>query len=151
VKYFDGEQLGTIESLGGWTLITIPDVPPSLNKYLRMHWAVKKRLRQHWAWALKVALARVGFSPAGERTPKMSVNITIFLSRRFDRENSWGGCKPIIDAMRDVGLIRNDSERWLDLGVAQTIGEPHTVIEFRKTSSIEPATRADNKTGGDSK
>jgi hypothetical protein len=35
--------------------------------------------------------------------------------------------------MRDVGLIRNDSPKWLDLGVCENRDDgPFTVIEFEE-------------------
>jgi hypothetical protein len=51
----------------------------------------------------------------------------------IDRDNLYGSCKPLIDAMRDVGLIRNDSPKWLDLGVCENRDDgPFTVIEFEE-------------------
>lgn len=119
----------------GWTRLEFPGVvPPSLNEYLReyRHWAKRRRLRRTWAWRLTVELARVAPGVTGPDQPKMSVNVIIYRPRRLDKDGAYGGCKPVLDAMRDVGLIRNDSERWLDLGVSQMIGPPKTVIEFRE-------------------
>lgn len=117
-------------------------VPPSANKYLRMHWAVKKKLRQGYSWSINMALLdqlkgqldRFWRRPL----PKMRVQITIYSAgvrvRRLDTDNLWGGCKPLIDAMRDDGLIKNDSPKWLDLGIAECRepGWTGTKIEFEE-------------------
>jgi hypothetical protein len=115
-------------------------VPPSANRYLRMHWAVKKKLRHGYSWAISMALLdqlkgqldRFWRQPL----PKMRVQVTVHSGgasvRRLDADNLWGGCKPLIDAMRDAGLIRNDSPKWIDLGVRENRepGRTGTRIEF---------------------
>jgi hypothetical protein len=98
-----------------------------------MHWAEKKRLR-HGFWNALAALTDVDNRMGGPE--KMRVQITVHSHgarvRRLDPDNLWGGCKPLIDAMRDVGLIKNDSPKWLDLGVAECRepGRTGTRIEF---------------------
>ena len=112
--------------------IRIEAVPPSLNKYLRMHWAVKKRLR-HEFWLLLAERTNIDNRMSGPEKMRVQINVHSkgATARRLDSENLWGGCKPLIDAMRDVGLIRNDSPRWLDLGVCEKREDgPFTVIEF---------------------
>ena len=117
----------------GWTRIEFDDVPESINAFMRLHFGERKRLREKWAWRLKLALMRLGYDLSLE-APKMSVNFTIHRPRRLDRDNNWGACKVIVDAMRDINFIRNDSEVWLDEGVSQMIGPERTVIEFRETA-----------------
>lgn len=115
--------------------IRIEAVPPSANKYQRMHWAVKKKLRTRFHAELFVASLESG--KFGYPHAKMRVQINVHskgaTARRLDPDNLWGGCKPLIDAMRDVGLIRNDSPKWLDLGVSEIRTDgPFTEILFEE-------------------
>jgi hypothetical protein len=122
------------ERPSGWTRIEINDVPPSANELRReyRHWAVYRDLREKWTWLLQAELVWLRLSFVRELRPKMSVNITIYRPRRLDDDNARGGCKPVWDAMKDIGLIRNDSLKWLDSGVSQMIGPERTIIEFRE-------------------
>lgn len=85
-----------------------------------MHWAVKRRLRKNLAWEIiwatstterKAEPGRMRVSIEIWRAPKPGRKMT----RRLDPDNLVGGCKILIDAMRDAGLLKNDSPRWLDL------------------------------------
>jgi hypothetical protein len=49
----------------------------------------------------------------------MRVVIQLIKPRLYDHDNFVGGCKPIIDSLRKLGLIHNDSPHWLDLQVEQ--------------------------------
>jgi len=49
----------------------------------------------------------------------MNLDICVEHMRMFDRDNLWGACKPVIDAIGNLKLIRNDSEEYIDLTVAQ--------------------------------
>ena len=105
--------------------LTLQSLPPSTNMLERMHWAVKRRLRSQLQWELTAALADMGrkLPPLlyGKTAPKRRVTITTFRPRRLDPDNAVGGCKVLLDAMRDIGLIRNDSPKWLELIVNQHI------------------------------
>jgi hypothetical protein len=107
--------------------LVVPSITPSTNQLMRMHWAVKRRLRQSLQWELVTALAQTGepLPPAesGKTAPKRMVKITTYHPRRFDPDNASGGCKVLLDAMRDVGLLRNDSPKWLELIVVQKIAK----------------------------
>lgn len=126
--------------------IRIDMVPPSLNKYMRMHWAVKKRLRESYGNLLRLCLADAGIE-LPEITTKMRVQISIHsrgaTARRLDTDNLYGGCKFLVDSMRDVWLIRNDSPKWLDLSICEYREDgPFTVIEF-EPFTIEPSSKAE--------
>jgi len=105
--------------------LIISSLPPSTNILERMHWAVKKRLRNALRWELTAAIADIGrYLPPIEyalKPPKRRVTITTYRPRRFDPDNAVGGCKVLLDAMRDIGLLRNDSPKWLELVVYQVI------------------------------
>jgi hypothetical protein len=68
---------------------------------------------------------------------RVRVEFTIAHPKPYDPDNAVGALKPVLDAMRRVRWIRDDSETWLELlPVRQersTAGAPATTIE------IEPA------------
>ena len=63
---------------------------------------------------------------------RMGVHIERRAPRELDLDNLYGGVKPILDAMVELGLLVDDRPRWLDLTVTQRKpdkGEPpHTII-----------------------
>lgn len=120
--------------------LVLSSIPPSLNQYLRMHWAVKRKLRVKYHWELLSCLSVMSWEQKPkQKTPKASVKISVFRPRRLDQDNLTGGLKPLIDAMRDVGLIRDDSPRWLDLIVRQEKDSitPRVEIEVEELQSVK--------------
>lgn len=108
-------------------------LPPSLTTYLRLHWAQKKKWRQDFAWALRAALSEAGLELPDPPAPKKRVRVTVHRIRLYDEDNLKGGCKPLWDGMRDIGLIRNDTPRWLRTEVEQKQSRsPRTEIEIEE-------------------
>jgi uncharacterized protein YjiS (DUF1127 family) len=103
--------------------LTLKSIPPSANVVMRMHWAERRRLRSTLQWELTAALADIGrkLPPIehGPKAPKQRVTVTVYRPRRLDPDNAQP--KILLDAMRDIGLIRNDSPKWLELVVNQCI------------------------------
>jgi Holliday junction resolvase RusA-like endonuclease len=85
-----------------------------------MHWGVKRALRRRLGWELRVAWAGAGGKVEEGRR---KVKVHLYLPRRYDHDNAVGGAKVLIDAMRDVGLLKNDSLRWLDLELEQHLSK----------------------------
>lgn len=52
--------------------------------------------------------------------------------RRFDRQNLRAGCKPILDALKRLGVIHGDTPRWVEDDADQRRAEP---------GELAPATR----------
>jgi len=107
----------------------VSDVPPSLNKVLRMHWRKRQGLLHAWMWMVRIALGH----PLTACNGKRRVTITLHHSRLFDQDNSYGACKVIFDALKAQGLIVDDSPEWLDAHVEQKKckhKERHTVIKL---------------------
>lgn len=120
----------------------------STNTLERMHWAVKKRHRSTMAWQIVAGAADAGnpLPPIIMAPPdvRMRVKITIYRARRFDPDNVRGGTvKIILDAMRDLQLLKNDSPRWLELEVEQRLEKD----KLRERTEVEMAP-AENPTGG---
>lgn len=112
--------------------LTIQDVPPSLNKVLRMHWAKKRALWNDWRCNIRGEMRHVPtMAPLKRR-----VIIRLCHSRMYDKDNAYGAVKPVVDALKEWALIFNDTAEWLDLTVEQQKcphKQRHTIIE------LEPA------------
>ena len=111
--------------------LTIKTIPPSLNQHQRSHWAEKKRLRQNYQWELtQQFMAQAAPFPNPES--RMHVRISIYRKRLLDPDNLC--VKSLLDAMRDVKLIRDDSLKWITLKVEQfkDIDNPRVEIELEE-------------------
>jgi len=112
--------------------IVIQEVPPSLNKTQRMHWAARERMNNDWKWLVRSQMPEFVLHPF----VKMHCRITLAHSRAFDKDNAYGACKPLIDALRHWKLIFDDTPDYLDLTVEQvksTRKQRHTIIELEIT------------------
>lgn len=130
------------------TTITLAGAPLSTNQLERLHWAVKRKMRSRLAWEIRFALLDAGYDvpreiPPPKPQPKMSVKIRAYRKRRLDPDNAFGGVKVIIDAMRDVGLLHNDSPRWIALDVEQFVDAQNIRTEI----DLEPI-REQKSSGG---
>lgn len=81
---------------------------PSLNKlngrWSKLNWKKKflSYLRNYEFLALK-------------KKQKKTLIIERYGSRLLDRDNYHGGCKPMIDAIKEKGLIVDDSPKWCEI------------------------------------
>lgn len=121
-------------------------LPPSTNQLERMHWAVKKKLREKFTWELLSVLSETPWEPVPkDEIPKMKAAIIVYRGKgmkMLDEDNLAGGMKPLIDAIRDVGLIRNDSPKWFKLdSPRQERDRENSRVEIELT----PVSPAENK------
>jgi hypothetical protein len=117
--------------------LTIPRVPLSPNKLLGKHWSAKAKERT--LWMNEIIYGKVeGIPQLSHRwaKEKVKVIITIHNARQYDRDNAWGACKPILDAMKALGLIVDDRAAWCELEVRQ---EKSTRKDKRTEIYVEPA------------
>lgn len=109
--------------------IVLPDASPSLNTFMRAHWAVRKRIKKHWGDLVMVALPR---GPGIEATGKRRLTVERHGKRAIDVDNLAGGLKPIIDTLRAFRLLVDDNPMMMELAVSNVTlakGEkPHTVL-----------------------
>jgi hypothetical protein len=95
-------------------------VIPSLNITQRMHWTQLKRLRDSYVPYFMVAKAQAGFQkPEKWERRRVKILVVRYSSRQLDNDNFVGGCKQLIDAIRDAELIRDDSPKWVDVEYQQ--------------------------------
>lgn len=111
--------------------LDIPEVAPSTNRLMRMHWAARNRLIKKWQWLVWLEVFRLGFPslPPG----KLAVRITRYSRHVLDADNLAGTAKVVLDAMKAAALIADDSPAHIDLTCEQESGAPRTMI--RLTSS----------------
>jgi hypothetical protein len=112
--------------------LTIPDVPPSLNKVLNLHWRNQQKLKDKWKLLVRAQIIPIPMNLA----QKKRVRITLHHARPYDEDNAYGACKVLIDALKSWNLIWDDSAKYLTLFIWQERcphKKRHTIIE------LEPA------------
>lgn len=114
-------------------LMNILDTPPSPNeikrKYRNPH--VYQKLRHAWGWQLRAAagLGRFNLVVLAQSRQKMCVKIHIAHKELFDPDNLVGSTKVILDALREVQFLYQDSPEFLELEVTQEkCKTPYTLI-----------------------
>ena len=116
--------------------VTIHTEVPSNNKLLRMHWAERRRLKAVFITEIWANLVGGVDFPIKREQIKKKLIVTLYRrGRRYDKANAYGGAdKMIVDPLRDLGLIWNDSKPWLDLDVRQELDHenPRTEIEIEE-------------------
>lgn len=103
-----------VQDVAGMKL-DIPDVPPSLNRTLRMHWAARRKLNGVWLMWVRLRRPAIYLKPM----VKMNCSITLYHSRLYDKDNLYGAVKPVVDGLNALHLIYDDSPEYLQLTVDQ--------------------------------
>lgn len=102
----------------GIVVLNIPKASPSLNATTRAHWMVYYRQKKLWErliWVAKVE-ARVFSDPLFERA---ALTITRYGKRQLDPDNLVGGVKVLVDALKALRIITDDSPDHIWLTVYQ--------------------------------
>jgi hypothetical protein len=107
----------------------IPEASPSLNKYAYSHWRVRHADKKRWALMLLAESRRAGATKA---TGKRRLTIERHGRRKLDPDNLIGGAKGMIDELRALGLLLEDTDNALELAAINVpLGrgqKPHTVL-----------------------
>lgn len=96
--------------------ITLPFVTQSANKLIRTHWAKRRRIQHGY----EIALIASGVRDEAFQAKKGEVRrikFNVFRRSLLDRDNLIGGLKPLVDALRHVGVLSDDTEallKWED-------------------------------------
>lgn len=133
-------RLAEVTSTPAVLTIRMPHRTPSLNDLIGYSAHRKARIRKAWAHRLDyaIALAAPRRAVAPEHLfPTLASRLdwvtptnrpTVIVSRQvpgakhfLDRDNAWGGCKPVIDAIAAEGFIRNDRVKDIDLHIEQGV------------------------------
>jgi hypothetical protein len=98
------------------TSILISSPLMSGNYYSGRHWKLRHKMRKMYEkeiWAC-----------CNGKVPKFSGKVEVaIVSQRahlLDPDNLYSGCKPLLDAMKQLEIIEEDSPKYLDLNVSQS-------------------------------
>jgi len=112
-------------------ILQILDIPVSLNKLLRMHWAARKRIKNRWGNAVTVALVRAKFPRDFQRPPKkIKLDITIHhhtRGRLLDVDNTL---KFLLDSLKGT-VLYDDSPKWMELGSIKIVKSIENMTEIK--------------------
>lgn len=116
--------------------LTVAKASPSLNTINGRHWSHYRQQKKLWMQLILVAKmeAKVYGRPMLARA---KVSIERFGSKLLDGDNLVGGCKNLIDCLKALGIIVDDSPKHIDLTVSQ-----HLSKNIRTVIHIEELTRA---------
>jgi hypothetical protein len=120
-------------------VFAIRTIPPSLNEYERMHYIKRHKLSR--VFEKEIFYTLIGLFPAPIKPAEKKRRLIIDVHRRrlLDYDRLVGGCVPLVDAIKHLGLIVDDRPKWLDSEYRQTLvkkGEaPFVIIEIREDAA----------------
>jgi hypothetical protein len=117
---------------------SVLDVPPTINRLLRMHWTKRVAAKKVWTEELEAAL-HFGKPPAisilrawSECEDRVRIEVHVIHRKEFDQDNLASVCKIPLDALKTLGCIIDDGQKFIELPTpTQEIGKPET--RFRIT------------------
>lgn len=89
-------------------VLVIPDVPPSLNAFMRKHWAAQKQARMNLYLLLRNAKISEDVPDAVGRR-RIRIRVTFPTAARRDPDNYL---KVLLDALVSSEALYDDSDRW---------------------------------------
>lgn len=126
--------------------LEIPRELKSPNVWNGRHWRYKHRETQQWQEAITAAYLCLAYRDRkGGRLLQPEIKRRVVVARCVpskrnfikDDDNLAFSCKPLLDALKRIGLIHDDSREWIDRPMptqeVSSDGKWRTVIE------IEPA------------
>jgi hypothetical protein len=120
--------------------IVVPEVAPSLNRLMRMHWAKRRKLKKKWDWIIHVSMYQRGMDFAALRGGgKLQVRIIRRSVHILDPDNLHGAAKLILDAMCECGALIDDDPAHIELICEQERGTPQTTIKVMLAPSTSEA------------
>lgn len=115
-----------------WRAI-IPDVPPSANQFLRTHWGRRAKLKEKFQRLLYKAFFGSGVTKA---EGKRKVTLILHTKRQRDYANNFlAADKCILDSLVNLGYLKDDSPKWLELSLSSQVGTPQTIIEISEVEN----------------
>lgn len=107
--------------------LTIPRVAPSPN--VRMHWKQRYELHKLWVQEVWVSLKQQHY--AADPFERAQVSIERRSLRTLDTDNLYASAKPVLDALKTMHVIKDDSPERCELKVTQAKGVPQTTIRVQ--------------------
>lgn len=102
--------------------LRIPRRLESPNTWNGRHWRVKYRLSQEWEQEIAYGAVKAGEAPWILRICFVPPKVRVIVERQVpsarnfirDDDNLRFSVKPLLDALKRQGYIRNDSRKWLE-------------------------------------
>jgi hypothetical protein len=119
-------------------VVDLPVATPSLNELMawKHHPSMRRwRYARHRSFLERLLAKALDGSPllqAGEPR-KVRVTVVRYSAGVLDDANLRGGCKPLLDVLVDLGVLHDDSPRWVEDRYEQRLGkrgEKRTRIEL---------------------
>jgi hypothetical protein len=117
--------------------LEISKAPPSANELRRKYRTVfaYRDLRMAWekdlTFCTSGAVETIAFKSQAAKNKRLSLVIHVYRRRELDFDNMVAGCKPIIDALVNIGYLGGDSSERLHCEIKQASPfKPRTVIEI---------------------
>lgn len=90
-------------------------VPHSLNHPI--HWSVRYKWTKVWKYLVSVCVMEHRQFIMATEGEKSNVTVIFYVCRRMDRDNAYTAAKPIVDGLKECGVMKDDSEDFLNLTV----------------------------------
>lgn len=116
--------------------IQVPEIAPSLNRLVRMHWSARRRLLKKWEWIVFAEVYRVGGPLAIKYHGKMRVSIIRRSHHVLDHDNLHGAAKLVLDALKAARVIEDDSPDHIELHCEQERGPSQTTIHVDALTQV---------------
>lgn len=138
--------------------ITLPGLPFGPNRLVKLHWS--GRAKHHRQWRQDAYFHAVSArNQHGGRWPWERVRVTyefgVPTRARRDPDNLVASGKPILDGIRDAGVIPDDSTGHVELGppvVTHTPGRSSVRVHIERLGALgaeEPVALGDAGAGAD--
>lgn len=103
----------------------------SQNQRDKWHWTKRDKERVLWEWEIFAAI-NGRKSRYKHNDKKRYVKITSLRPQLLDRGDLWGGAKGLVDALVNLGMLKDDSDEWCDLEIVQVKQSPKgTIIDIK--------------------
>lgn len=89
--------------------VTLPGVPPSLNRWTNLHWTVKCETKKDWEYLIRYTVNKI----APFKKPIVRIIYYFNTNRRRDKDNYTP--KFIMDGLVKAGVIKDDNINAVDL------------------------------------
>lgn len=121
--------------------LVLDTVTPSQNETLRQHWAKGAKQKQTFEWLLLEALSKQGINrntlPGVLGISPVAVRIVSYRQNTLDEGNLIGGCKSLVDAMRDLGFFVDDNPKHFRDSYGQAVDRANKRTEIEITWLVE--------------
>jgi len=107
---------------------------PSFNKWKGRHWGAYSRRKKKIEDDLSKLARLQGIDSSTRIPPRTPAIVSIYVyqkTRRLDEDNLAGQMKPFFDSLRGLGLIYQDSPKWIRRDIDQGVDRDNPRVEIR--------------------